>query len=560
MTHRLGTPRWPGAARVAAAAIVALSLAWGARAAAAVPTLVQHVGSTTELFSRGVLGNDIKFTPPNPVLAGNCLVLGIAYTSGTPFSTTPVTDSNGNSWPTSPAASQGDAAGNMDLAIFVLPDAKAGPTTITFHFANAIPQFQFSFSEFYNVATSAPINGSSGASQVLAPGLATGTFTPGNNDAAGGNLIWSYFFDDSNPGSGNEVTRFTPGSGFALLDADIGWHTDANVHHVTEYTVQATHAPIDPSVTAAMSSAADRFVGLSIALKAAVAGTPPAAASAAIRIANVLHNTNEVPPATLTLQAPSSGNLIVVSTANPATLTDITSITDSKGNSYLAVQGDGSEPQFYVAANAVTSNDLVLTLHLSGVAGISISVFDILGAAASPLDTTAILPPVNCSNVTSLSNAPSITPTAPRGLTLAVVGLGQGPGTGLGAGSPADAVFDMATYTNEKDLDTMENADGRAHLYNTSAALESWNWTISSQPNNSCSASAIHLLPEGGSVAATPAVGAKHLALGALSLLLLGALRGPGSRRGARGTSRARTPAPCPASSGRPVPQESPRA
>jgi hypothetical protein len=503
-------------------ALLMASVAWGSRAAAAVPALVQHVGSTTELAARAISGNDITFTPPNPVLSGNCLVLGVAYTSGTPFAASAVTDSNGNPWPTGPAASKVDSAGNMDLAIFVLPNARPGPTTVTLHWSHAIPQFQYSFSEFDNVATSAPVNGSSGAAQVQAPALSTGTFTPGNNDASGGNLVWSYFFDDSSPGSNDDVTAFTPGPGFALLDADTAWHLDANVHHAAEYMVQTTAAPIDPGMTAAMSPSSDRFIGLSIALKAASAGTAPAPPSAAIRIAKVLHYTNEVPPSTLSAQVPSSGNLIVFSTANASGFGDIASVTDSKGNSYTKVQPDSSEPQFFVAPHAVTGNDLVLTAHLDGNAsGMSFTVFDIVGAASSPLGAIGHMPAVNCSNLSFIANAPSITPTAAGGLTIAVMGLGQGPGTGLGQGSPTSAVFDMATYTGETDLDTMENADSRAHLYNTSTAVESWSWAITSQPNNSCFAAAIHLLPGNTTVPPAPAMGPIHIGLGALALLVV---------------------------------------
>jgi hypothetical protein len=528
------------AVRVAALALAVALVAWGGRAWAAVPTLVQHVGSTTELLSRGIAGNDIQFAPPNPVLGGNCLILGIAYTSGTPFAATPVTDNNGNAWPTSPSAARTDTASSTDLAIFVLPNARPGSTTITFHFARTLPQFQYSFSEFYNVAASSPVNGGSGAAQVPAPNLSTGSFTPGDNDAGGGNLIWSYFFDDSSFGSHNEVTAFTPGPGFALLDADIAWHVDANVHHATEYTVQATAAPINPGLVANMSPAPDHFIGLSIALKAAAAGTAPAAPSAGIRIASVLHSTNEVPPGVLTAQVPSHGNALVFSTANATGFTDITSITDSKGNRYVEYEPDGSEPIFFVAANATTGNDLVLSIHIAGSSpGMSFSVFDILGAATSPVDAVGGMPATGCTGVTSVTSAPTITPTAP-GLTLAVMGIGQGPG--IGVSSPAGAAFDLATYTNETDLDTMENADCRGHLYNATAVAETWSWTISSQPNNSCFATAIHLLPQASVTTPpppAPAMRPVHVAIAAALLLALGRLRRAGAcPRSTRSTRR----------------------
>jgi hypothetical protein len=413
----------------------------------------------------------------------------VAYTSGTSWASTPVTDSNGNAWPTTPTALQKDSLANMDLAAFVLPNANPGNTTVVFHFAAPIPQFQFSLSEFAGIATTAPVSGTTGASGVLAPNLTAGTFTPGNNDANGGNLIWSYFYDDSNFGSGNEVTSFTPGPGFSLLDADIAWHREVNLHHAAEYGVQALAAPITPSITAAMSPSADSFVGLSIALRVASAGTLP---PPGIRIQSVLHSTRETPPTSMTMQAPLSGNLIVLTTANAQGFGTVSSVTDNKGNTYTAYEPDGSEPQFFVAANAVTGNDLVLTINSPArQAGISWSVYGISGAATAPVDVVSGMPAANCSNVSSVGGAPVISPTGP-GLTIAVMGQGQGPG--LGVTSPIAAVFDNATYAGETDFDTMENADCRGHVYNAGAETESFTWSISAQPNNSCYATAAHFL------------------------------------------------------------------
>jgi chitodextrinase len=205
------------------------------------PTLVQHVASTSQPVGKGEAGNHYAFTLPSPVLAGNCLILGVARRSGTSFASTPVTDSNGNPWPTTPSAAT-NAAGDIDLAIFVLPAANAGTTTITVHFTAAIQPFSYTVSEFYGVASSSPVNGSSGASNVSAPNIHTGSFTPGDNNANGGNLIWSFFWADDT--FGHEVTTFAAGGPFTLLDANIFWHTDASAHSASEYYVQTTSAPI----------------------------------------------------------------------------------------------------------------------------------------------------------------------------------------------------------------------------------------------------------------------------------------------------------------------------
>ena len=45
------------------------------------------------------------------------------------------------------------------------------------------------------------------------PAISAGTFTPSNNDASGGNLIWSYFADSyGTTAFATEATRFTAGT------------------------------------------------------------------------------------------------------------------------------------------------------------------------------------------------------------------------------------------------------------------------------------------------------------------------------------------------------------
>jgi hypothetical protein len=61
----------------------------------------------------------------------------------------------------------------------------------------------------------------------------------------------------------------------------------------------------------------------------------------------------------------------------------------------------------------------------------------------------------------------------------------------LSVTSLTDATFDFVTYTGKTDLDTIDNADGRAHVYNGGGVQENYNWTIQSNPANSCNATAV---------------------------------------------------------------------
>ena len=457
------------------------------------PALVQTVSSSTNPVGIGIPGNNFKFTLPNDVLAGNALVLKVAYASGASFAATPVTDSNGNAWPTARSASVTDVNSNVDLAIFVLPNAKPGVTTLTVHFTAPVRPFQYDCSEWRDIAIASPVNGSKGASNVVAPTVSSGSFTPADNDAGGGNLILYYVHTDDNAGSGNSATSIAAAGGLTLLDADIAWGTDTNSYHASAYQLQPIAAPINPSMIVTTAPGNEHFVVLAIALKVAVAGTAP---TAGIRIVKLHHFTNELPPTAWSIQFPTTGsNLVVAVTANAPFdgNTTITSVTDNHGNIYVKTEPSDDQPQWWVAQGAATSADTRMTFHMNpGSAGLSMRIFEVTGAATSgAVDAAAGRSGTNCSNLSSISAAPTITPPTANGLTIATMALAQGPG--LSVTAPAGALFDLVTYTGELDVDTMENADAMGHVYNATTAPEDWSWTFTSQPSNTCYASAIHL-------------------------------------------------------------------
>lgn len=454
---------------------------------AARPTLVQHLASSVNPLGIGIDGNDFTFTLPNAVLAGNCLILEVAFCSttnvncthpGNDLAATPVTDNNGNRWPTPPSMRSSDSNSGIDIAIFVLPNANAGVTTITIHFTQMLRPVQYTISEFNNIAATSPVNGSSTNSAQSSPNLNAGSFTPGNNDANGGNLILAYAYDTSAPPSNHTATNIAAGTNFTLLDADIAWGSDTNDgYHASEYFVQTTAAAINPGMVVTMVPGNDAYNMAAIALKAAAAGTAPPASG--IRIVRVVHQTNEVPPAIWKLQFPSSGNLIAFATNESSPVINITSVTDNNGNTYSKVEDDPSEPQFWYASNATADANLKLTLNIAGTpAGSTVVLYDIIGAATSPLDAHHGVPAQADNGGANISNSPSISPASANGLTIASVSLGTGPSSGLNTGSPAGAIFDLVYYRGEKDFDTMDNADGKGHVYNTDLSQENWNWVI----------------------------------------------------------------------------------
>jgi hypothetical protein len=448
------------------------------------PALVQHLSSTSNPPLDTRVGNDFRFTLPNPVVAGNCLVLGISY-RWSATRTVRVSDGNGNLWPTSPAATTTDGV-DLISSIFVLPGARPGTTTFTVSFDADVIAFQYTVSEFDNLDPVSPVSGSS-AGQTTAPALAIPAFTPANNDAAGGNLVWSYFMDhEFVPSRG--VSNFAPGAGFALLDADIGW-TNIGLAHASQFFLQRTSAAVAPSMIATGAPANEGFNGVAVALKVAAAGGPPAAG---IRIEKIAHFTNPVPPKNWNFQFPTVGNLIV-GVVCQSELIDITSVTDSKGNVYAKVGPSLDEPQFWYARNATPDPDLRIVVHSAGTpVNASFLWYDISGADPLPLDGQADLSGAGIdSGKSSIVDAPVMTP-ASAGLTLAAISFGTGPATGLTTGAPPLAIFDYVSYAREIDMDRMDNADGRAHFYNGDLSTEHYNWILNHTIGTTASATAVH--------------------------------------------------------------------
>src|SRR5258708_7846926 len=157
----------------------------------ATPAMVQMVSSTTNLLGiQGDLGNNYKFTLPNPTGAGNCIQLNMSYPTAVAAPT--VTDNIGNTWPTTAAVSV-DGGGTVS-EIRVLKNTASGAQTFTVAFAARNDTFQYVIIEWCNVDTASPVDGTSSTGNVTGASLAAGSFTPTtNNDSNGGHLISAYF-------------------------------------------------------------------------------------------------------------------------------------------------------------------------------------------------------------------------------------------------------------------------------------------------------------------------------------------------------------------------------
>jgi len=426
------------------------------------PAIVQNVSTYTN--RDGEVGNDFIVNLPTPTLANNCLILALtnAYS---PTRTILVTDDKSNAWTAGPHVDF--VANDETTTIFYALGVAGGTQKITIHFDASIYDVHATVSEWTNIATAAAVNGSSGASDVASP-VSAGSFTPGNNDANGGNLIYQHAI--AIPGVGalgnlsSTVSAVTAGAGFTLASAS------RQLASISQYTVQTSAAAINPTLTVAQGSGSDRFNTIAVAFKAAAAGTAPA--TSGIRIQNVQHTFHPWPGSS-TVNLPSSGNLLALTAPVNTGQDAITSVRDSKGNLWTKVAGESSDsPQVWYAANASPGSDLTISFDVANNTGMIVMAWDIAGASIAPFDkfTEATGAQANAGDdITSVV----ITPSTARGLVFGLVNEYTGPPTSMiGAGYVADHVY----YTGQTDGSLMDMGDGTAHIYNSDASQLSFGW------------------------------------------------------------------------------------
>lgn len=441
-----------------------------------VPTqMVQHVGGGGNPYTRGNTGNAFKLPFPNATGAGNCLVLGFTCDAGATISS--VADNINGTWGAATASSSG-GVGNLDSYVYVFPNSGSGQVTITVTFGAAVRVFGSCMTEFYGVATSSPVSAHSSAAYSTT--IATGSLTPGSNNS----IVWAYFCKAEGSGIPAQlVSTILPSTNFTLLDADIGWNNaNDSLTHASEIYLQPTAAAINPGLTVT-SQTTDHWNSLGIALTTSGgAGTAP---PAGIRIVKVLHFASEHFASGYKLQLPSIGNLRCICSDDPS-LSNQT-ITDNEGNTWSGSGSTGvvAGTGFWYQANSQVNSSLFATLTGGGSdTTLSWRYIDIIGADPSPYDNAGTINVTDTLNGLSSFTASRLpAPTSSKGLTIANIGLGQGPG--LAVTAPSGAIWDLALYTGETDLDLLENADIMAHYKYTASGSQTWTFTITNQASNS---------------------------------------------------------------------------
>jgi concanavalin A-like lectin/glucanase superfamily protein len=440
-------------------------------APAAVPTLVQHVASGMDRYPM----NTLTMQLPNPVRAGNCLILGVQFNSA--GSITSVTDDKGNNWIAGPTTTNVSYSKRMNL--YYVLNAVAGTKSIRVNFSglsntNAYPQAVIS--EFYNVATSNAFDGSAASATSRAAGTITTT--------APGDLIyeWGASLSSSNINAGAfNGTSITAGSGFTLLSADL------QVGSGDQYQIQSTAGTITPTFSASGSAI---WGSVAIALKSATAGTPPPPGMRIIHLQHTLLQAVRAQnrPNPIVMQFPSSGNLLVglFNSAGP----QMNSIRDNSGNTWslpsslnYADTNGVVRAQIAYAANATTSPNLsgiTVTPNTTGTGDMTFNLYDIVGASTNPLGAT------NTMRGDQPNNGPvvmgSLTPQTLGSTVLHVDSIVYNAIHTMP--SPSSGFFD--TFTNDLghnlDVSTLDMDNGYAHAYISAIAPISFSFTATGIP------------------------------------------------------------------------------
>ena len=411
-----------------------------------VPTLVQHVASGMDRYPINVLTVDL----PNVTGAGNCLVLGVQFKSDGTVSS--ITDDKGNAWVNGPTVT--NASFGRTMSLYYAPNVAAGTKKIEVHFSDGSYPHAV-ISEFYNVATSNPLDGSAASSTSRTAGTITTT--------QAGDLIYEWGASLSSTyseGGAFNGTSIGAGTNFTLLSADL------QVGSGDQYFVQPAAGPVTPTFSASGNAT---WGSLAVALKSAQAGTAP---PTGIRIVHLQHTLlqsvraqNRSEP--IVMQFPSNGNLLIglYNSAGPFA----TSVTDGLGNTWSAPDSAISglpTSQIVWAANAQTSPNLsgiTVTMSEVGTGDVMFNLYDVVGADASPFDlvTTAA---GNQQSFGALTTG-TLTPVTSDGLVIHVNSIDFHQLNTMNA--PAGGFFD--TFTNDlesNDVSTLDMDNGYAHIYN----------------------------------------------------------------------------------------------
>jgi hypothetical protein len=463
----LATGVGPGSSQITASlnGIVSPTAALTVTASGAMPALVQHVSGSNTRNNGFSSPFCYHYQLPNPTTAGNSVVVGFTF-NGNP--TPSVTDDKNNIYTIE--ANHFDSVNTQSIAIAAAFNVAAGARLIDLCFSfNPGGFVQPMATEFANVTA---IDGAGTGAHGVGNSVSAGTMTPSASSDLIYQVVSSILVNQSS---------FTAG-----LQSNITWNllsADLMDGFAAQYGVYNSTAAINPSIGMGTSQ---KWVSAAVLLKAGTSGGAPSG----MRIVHLIHENipthasaggSDSPfPNPLSLQLPTSGNLLVAMIGGGNPTNTVSSIADTNKNVWMQagstqVIAGNDTVQAYFAANATTSPNLALTLNWSSSGGdFTIFFYDVIGAASSPLDI-AVGNTGTQSTAGNLTVPFSITPTTANELIFVQTIWDFNTGVGL-AGS--GQLFDADTFDGESQSgpEPVDENNGWGHVPNASIAKVSFTW------------------------------------------------------------------------------------
>jgi hypothetical protein len=362
-----------------------------------------------------------------------------------------------------------DSADTQSIGIATAFNVVAGARAISVCFSSDPGEFvQPMATEFDNVVG---VDGAGVGVQGTGTSVAAGSMTP----TTSGDLVYQVVFNI--PTNQSSFTAGTQSNiAWNLLSADLmdGW--------AAQYGTYSSTSALNPTMAMGTSQ---KWLTAAILLKTGTAGGVPTG----MRIVHLVHENLPVSiasggttspfPNPTTLQFPSSGNLVVAMLGGGlgCTVTGINDTSHNPWNQAGAVETTGNDTvQTYYAGNATTSGGLTLTLQWSSANGdFTVLLYDVTGAATSPLDTTA--GGTGDQAVAQNLTVPfTLTPAGANELIFTDVIWDFNTAAGLSGG-----LFDSDTYDGESENGPapIDENNGWGHKLTTGTAAIGFTWNVS---------------------------------------------------------------------------------
>jgi hypothetical protein len=388
----------------------------------------------------------------------------------------------------------------LSHGIFYEANAAGGTSILTQTHSSAVHNTVFDWAHFYNMATTSTgfVDGSSCQTGVTptsntAPNISGTAYTM----ASSGDLILTCIYvEQGSLGAPNPISSIAWPAGFTGLGAETTYG------HFCAYGIGSAGS-FTPTFTVAQSTH-NTFSIVSAAFKPGSGGSAPSA-GASVLLSEMHYVAALGQTDTLNLPCPTGTTAV-------ALLDDvngINSIADNNSNNWLNAPQPTTDwgGIWYMNGPTISStNGYTVTMHIKNTGNYDLFGLFCLGGTggidtgataknSSALDGSGSGTTYNtASDYPTFTDAPSIGPSVPGDLILAVGAMGFGP---VSSCVPGQCVFDYVgstTWTNG-DGESYANGDEMAHQYAPTTGTVDFEWSAPSSTSGSLSAMAIAFKP-----------------------------------------------------------------